>query len=74
MILATKLKNFRGYYPRIPNAEGGDASFNAFVLGELPIGIFLTGGSGGAINFFLPGHYRGTTISNGAHLMTQRLR
>jgi len=28
------------------------------------------GGSGGARKFFLPGHYRGTTISNGAHLMT----
>jgi len=26
--------------------------------------------SGGARNFFLPGHYRGTAISNGAHLMT----
>jgi len=26
--------------------------------------------SGGARNLFLPGHYRGTTISNGAHLMT----
>jgi len=30
--------------------------------------------SGGARNFFLPGHCRGTTISNGAHLMTQRPR
>ena len=28
------------------------------------------GTSGGARKFFLPGHYRGTTISNGAHLMT----
>jgi len=26
--------------------------------------------SGGARKFFLPGHYRGTTFSNGAHLMT----
>jgi len=28
----------------------------------------LAANSGGARNFFLPGHYRGTIISNGAHL------